>query len=64
MMRVFTSVFVVDGLHTSFEDLERALRNDEERSESAAVTGTCREQIASLHLWMETPRNRTGRERA
>lgn len=64
MMKVFTSVFVLEGRHAAFEDIDEAVRRQVERAEVVEVTDPIRRQVASLEMWMGTPRSRTRGEAA
>ena len=59
-MKVFTSIFVLDSLHTTFADIDEAVRKPVEHSDLADVTDPRRLQVASLELWKEVPRSRQG----
>ena len=60
MMKVFTSVFVFDGLHATFNDLEEAVRRQAKHPEAAEVTDESGGQVAGLELWIDIPRSRIG----
>jgi len=57
-MKVFTSVFVVEGPRTSFEELETTLKSDRE-TEGPSKMG--RKQMLEVHVSKETPPGRDGR---
>jgi len=60
MMRVLTSVFVFDDLHDTFNDFDEAVKSQFEHPEAAEEAGASRRNVASLELWINTPRDRTG----
>lgn len=47
-MKVFTSIFVVDGVQTTFDDIELSLRIDESDRSSRDVTDRIRRRITEL----------------
>ena len=47
-MKVFTSVFVIDGLRTTFDDIELTLRADRSDPEIVGETDGLRRQIVEL----------------
>lgn len=59
-MRVFTSVFVLDGLRATFEDIEKASDPNHRYFDGNEAKDTIRQQIAHLQAQIEIPCDRTG----
>jgi hypothetical protein len=57
-MKVFTSIFVVDGLRTSFDQMAEAI---EAEMQSRPTDGkeASRRQVVDMHLKVELQRDRT-----
>ena len=62
-MRVFTSVFVVDSVCTSFAEMEEALRSDVEHSAQAEEMDASLRHRVKVCVKKDAPRDCTG-ERA
>lgn len=48
-MKVFTSIFVLDGLNSSFDDIELSLQADQPDGDRIGVTDGIRRRIVELH---------------
>lgn len=63
-MKVFTSIFVLEGVPTTFDDLELSVLSGQEDAEIMEESDGIRRRIVELHARIGQRRERARREEA
>ena len=59
-MKVFTSIFVLEGERATVNEIDASLRAESVHSEMAEVMYVSRRQVVNLHVMTELRRDGTG----